>query len=419
MAGRIVNMKHRIISIFGTALTALLFVCGCVAVIYTLGCDRVPHGNHYYEILPFSWHVIWQRGATLFLWPCAWYALLLIPWVQYFETVRKERRFKCTLSGRNTFLSVAFTVVNIALIVGSAMWFIRTGEPDEMGHYADYDTWWRTELLVFMAVTSLVYAPAAIKVVINNVKAARKRNMELQEDERTSQTWHWIVVVILVLIPANVVFDSWWNLNYSFSQGLSCELKDGKWGFEDRLHRVVIPYIYDYAGNFNEGLACVGIGEKDDMKYGYIDRRGNIVIPFVYDKHGHFIDGTASVKKDGKYGTINKAGKEMIPIIYDWVGFHYKQNKGLVQVKLGDRRGFVRNNGDVVIPISYEDAEYFFCENLVRVKLYGKWGYLDHKGDVVIPVIYDQAGNFKDGRAEVQMDGVRFYIDVNGRILNN
>ena len=67
----------------------------------------------------------------------------------------------------------------------------------------------------------------------------------------------------------------------------------------------------------------------------------------------------------------------MIPIIYDWVDFHYKSNKGLAQVKLGDRRGFVRSNGDVVIPISYEDAEYFFCEDLVRVKLYGKWGSLN------------------------------------------
>ena len=100
-------------------------------------------------------------------------------------------------------MSVALTVVNIALIVGSAMWFIRTAEPDEMGHYADYDTWWRMELSVFMTVTSLVYAPAAIKVVIDNVKSARKRNMEPQE-ERISRTWHWIVAVVLVLIPGGI-----------------------------------------------------------------------------------------------------------------------------------------------------------------------------------------------------------------------
>ena len=116
--------------------------------------------------------------------------------------------------------------------------------------------------------------------------------------------------------------------------------------------------------------------------------------------------------KDGKCGSINKDGKEMIPIIYDRVGFTYGPNKGLVYVKLGDRHGFVRSNGDVVIPIAYEDAEYYFCEDLVRVKLYGKWGYLNRKGDVVIPIIYDDAGNFKNGRAEVMLDGERFYIDV-------
>ena len=88
-------------------------------------------------------------------------------------------------------------------------------------------------------------------------------------------------------------------------------------------------------------------------------------------------------------------------------------------MKLDDRIGFVRNNGDIAIPIANEDAEYYFCEDLVRVKLYGKWGYLDRKGDVAIPVIYDEAGNFKNGKAEVRLDTDRFYIDVNGRRLNN
>lgn len=411
-------MKHRVVSVFCMVLTAILFMCGCIAVIYTLGCDEIPHGNHYYERLPFSWYAIGKSGSIIFLLTCAWYALLLVPWVQYFKTVRKENRFKCTLSGRNTFLSVAFTVTNVALIVGSAMWFIRTGEPDEKGLYADFDTWWRMELSVFMAVTSLVYVPAALKVVIGNVKYARMLNMEPQKDERASRIWHWFVAIFLVLIPVNVVFDSWWNLNYSFRQGRSCESKDGKWGFEDRLHRVVIPYIYDFAWDFNEGLACVGIGEEDDMKYGYIDRRGNTVIPFIYDKPAQFIDGIAYVQKDGKHGTIDKDGNELIPVIYDCVGFQFRENRGLNMVRQGDMRGFVRRNGDVVIPIVYEDAESFFSDNLVRVKLYGKWGYLNRKGDVVIPVIYDEAGNFKNGKSEVMLDGERFYIDVKGERNN-
>ena len=48
------------------------------------------------------------------------------------------------------------------------------------------------------------------------------------------------------------------------------------------------------------------------------------------------------------------------------------------------------------------------------MKLYGKWGYLNRKGDVVIPMIYDDAGNFYNGRAEVQLVNERFYIDVKG-----
>jgi hypothetical protein len=134
----------------------------------------------------------------------------------------------------------------------------------------------------------------------------------------------------------------------------------------------------------------------------------------IYDSPSDFINGVAYVKKNGKHGTINSDGKEMIPIIYDSVGLMFSENEGLSRVKFQDRVGFVRGNGDVVIPIVYEDAEYYFYEDLVRVKLYDKWGYLDCKGDVVIPMIYDEAGNFKDGRAEVQIEGEKFYIDVNG-----
>ncbi len=55
----------------------------------------------------------------------------------------------------------------------------------------------------------------------------------------------------------------------------------------------------------------------------------------------------------------------------------------------------------------------FYCGS-ASLCVYGKWGYLDCNGDVAIPMIYDEAGNFKDGRAEVQIEGERFYIDIKG-----
>lgn len=113
--------------------------------------------------------------------------------------------------------------------------------------------------------------------------------------------------------------------------------------------------------------------------------------------------------KDGKWGYVNRI----------YVGFEFIENEGLVMVRQEDRCGFVRTNGDVVIPIVYEDAECYFSDELVRVKLHGQWGYLNRKGDVVIPMIYDEARNFNNERAEVQLDTEKFYIDVNGRRIND
>jgi hypothetical protein len=33
----------------------------------------------------------------------------------------------------------------------------------------------------------------------------------------------------------------------------------------------------------------------------------------------------------------------------------------------------------------------------------------------IMPLIYDEAGNFKDGKAEVVLDGERFFIDGKGQ----
>lgn len=66
-----------------------------------------------------------------------------------------------------------------------------------------------------------------------------------------------------------------------------------KWGFAGTL---VIPFEYDDAGDFSEGLACV----KKDDKWGFIDTSGTLVIPCEYDAAGDFSEGLASVKKEGQ-----------------------------------------------------------------------------------------------------------------------
>ncbi len=84
--------------------------------------------------------------------------------------------------------------------------------------------------------------------------------------------------------------------------------RNGKWGYIKRTtvfdQELVIPYQYDHATSFSEGLAMV----KKDGKFGYINKQGELVIPFQFEYATPFTKGTATVKRDGKLGTIDKSG---------------------------------------------------------------------------------------------------------------
>ena len=99
------------------------------------------------------------------------------------------------------------------------------------------------------------------------------------------------------------------------------------YGFRDKqTGEILIPFRYDYADSFSEGLARV----KKSGKYGYIDKTGREVIPLIYDDAYFFSDGLARVKKSGKWGFIDKTNHEVIPLIYDDA---YSFSDGLACVK--------------------------------------------------------------------------------------
>ena len=86
-----------------------------------------------------------------------------------------------------------------------------------------------------------------------------------------------------------------------------------KWGFIDNTGNLVIPYKYDRADGFIEGLAAVSINGK----WGFIDKNDSIVIPFKYTYiDGFSTTGFAMVNIDDKYGFIDRKGTEVVPLEY-------------------------------------------------------------------------------------------------------
>ena len=412
-------MKHRIISVAGIAVSILMALRESLEVLYNYGTTGLAFYHPLYTPDEFALETIEREDWAGFALCTLWYFFLIVPWVQYFLRGCHKKSFGSTLTGRTNFSSALFTVFNASLIIGSVFLLSRPDNVDELEYVSNY---WQDVLLFLMVCSSMVYVPWATVVIVKNIRRRKLAESEnIQQEQMPVKQVYWFVSLIpFIALTALVVWFSWSDFTYAeLREGRADRYENGKWGYVDRKMRVVIPYIYDQASRFRDGRACVGVGESENRKYGCIDREGNVVIPLVYDEPVFFWDDIASVTRNGKCGTIDKDGNELLPIIYDYVGPRHPENGGLVMVRQGDWRGFVRLNGDVVIPIAYEDAETFFSHDMVRVKLYGKWGYLDRKGDVVIPIIYDEAGNFMNGKAEVQMDAERYHIDVNGRRLNN
>src|SRR6218665_1119163 len=59
---------------------------------------------------------------------------------------------------------------------------------------------------------------------------------------------------------------------------------DGKWGYIDKSGKIAINPQFDFAWEFQEGLAVIQFGDKNGFdKWGYIDKTGEIVIEPQFD----------------------------------------------------------------------------------------------------------------------------------------
>ncbi len=103
---------------------------------------------------------------------------------------------------------------------------------------------------------------------------------------------------------------------FSYHDGLARYIQDGKYGFIDKVGAIVIPCIYDYVTDFNEGMALARKGED----LGYINTKGEEIIFGKYQYINNFSDGLATFAKSKEnektlYGCIDKHGNEIIPCV--------------------------------------------------------------------------------------------------------
>lgn len=96
---------------------------------------------------------------------------------------------------------------------------------------------------------------------------------------------------------------------------------------------------YDEVDCLQEGFASV----KQHGKYGFVNKVGKVMIPIQYDDAQHFSEGFAGVKQNGQYGFINKGDEILIPAQYDRILQGFKNGKA--QVKRHGEQFYIDKEG--------------------------------------------------------------------------
>lgn len=254
------------------------------------------------------------------------------------------------------------------------------------------------------------------------------------------------------------IFDFWVRVIWWDDFYLLIPMRDEsqKWGFCNESEDMVIPFQFDYAKPFSQGLSVILINDK----YGYINKKGEIVIPAVYNNADSFKDGIARVEIDrniwayidlkginvigpynvtdnydkglnmlsnrfvrsynkdlDKYGFINDSNIKEIDYIFDQVS-NFSENFALLGTT-SNPEGYINKKGQIVKRITYEEA-YNFSNGRALIKSNEKYGFLDEKFSLVISPIYEKARPFSNGFAAVKQNNLWGFIDINGKkIIEN
>jgi|GEM_PF-6655797 len=158
------------------------------------------------------------------------------------------------------------------------------------------------------------------------------------------------------------------------------------YGLADKNHNIVVPVVYMSIESVWKNRALV---VDKDYNNGIIDFNNNVIIPFEYDIITSTSDGkTVAAFKHKKWAIFSsETGKRITPHFFDDISMHWTEG------------GPYHFNGFV-------DGHY--CPVAINYK----WGYINEQGEVVIPIVFDDAHLCNDdGKYEVEFNGKTMYIE--------
>jgi hypothetical protein len=187
--------------------------------------------------------------------------------------------------------------------------------------------------------------------------------------------------------------------------------KGGLWGYLNTQGETVIPFKFDRAHTFSNGLAIV----QYKKKWGIINVKGEFVVQPQFEEIDDVSEGKCSARKGELWGFIDLKGNWVIQPKYHEVR-RYDQGVAVVAVRTKSqyefeeyavRYGMIDSAGNPLLDTVYEMI-WWFKEGLAKIETISeqapsstKIGFVNRKGEIVIKPVYDTAEDFREGLAVV------------------
>ena len=238
----------------------------------------------------------------------------------------------------------------------------------------------------------------------------------------------FFILILMGLIIVPTVFSQ--NTNYSGNQ-LTKAKRGDKYGYLDNNGSVVIPFIYDEIGEFDNNNSPVRA--KKDKYWGYVDCKGKELTKFCYRFASPFYEEDLALVCNNyfddesniyyRYGYVNKNGEEIGEVKKDSYkkAFPFSDGMAAVMEHKGKQFIFIDSKLRKVIDARYDDVMWGFVEGLAWVKNGNSWGMINKLGKVMVGFDYSSIKNYdpNTGFADAVKNGVVYYFDAKGQKYNS
>ena len=175
--------------------------------------------------------------------------------------------------------------------------------------------------------------------------------------------------------------------------GLLIFKANGRYGFKDQRHRIIIANRYEAVKPFHQRLAAIKINNK----WGFINLDEQIIIQPRYDSVGHFTDKACITEKNDLLGVINQNGDEIVANQFQQI---IPLGNGQFKVQKNGLWGVLGENGAVVIHPKYGHL-FAVNQSFYIIERNGKYGTIGNSGVNKIPMLYDFIGYSSENKTMV------------------